>query len=187
MKHKTMRLAILAVVVGGGLCGRGYAQLNSSTASVALTATLAESLTVSVTPSSMSFNLVTGGVAAGNVPVAITTTWVLSSGRANLVLDAYFTTPSAALSGGSPVTNIPSSEIFGQMTTGTPTSMTAFTQTGVLGAANGGLALYTVPLTSSNRASTRTDNLGLQIDLTSQPQLPAGTYTGTLYLQAQAL
>jgi hypothetical protein len=104
-----------------------------------------------------------------------------------MVLDAYFTTPSAALSGGTPTVNIPSSEIFGQMTTGTPTTYTAFTATGAVGPASGGLELYTVALNSTNRASTRTDNLSLQINLAAQPLLPAATYMGTMYLQAQAL
>jgi hypothetical protein len=47
----------------------------------------------------------------------------------------------------------------------------------------------TVPLTSANRANTETTNLNLQVDLTDTAlaQIPAGTYTGTLTLQAQAL
>jgi hypothetical protein len=47
--------------------------------------------------------------------------------------------------------------------------------------------LFTLPLTLLNIVGTRTDNLNLKIDLTSKPLLPAGTYTGTLTLQAQAL
>jgi len=34
---------------------------------------------------------------------------------------------------------------------------------------------------------SRTDTLNMEINLTALPQLPAGTYTGTLYLQAQML
>ncbi len=166
----------------------GWAQLNSNTGSVAMTATLGESLTVSVSPSTMTFALVSGGTAAGNTPIAITTTWVLAASRANLVLDAYMSSATAALStAGPPVVNIPSSEVYGQMTTGTPTSFTAFTQTGVVGTASAGLTLYTVALTSSNRAGTRTDNLSLEINLSAQPQAPAAVYTGTVYIQAQAL
>ena len=56
-----------------------------------------------------------------------------------------------------------------------------------LGAANGGLKLYTQIMSSTNRESSRSDSVSLQINLTSQPQLPAGTYTGTLNIQAQAL
>jgi hypothetical protein len=179
-------LPMAAMLMGTG--SAAFGQLNSTAASVALTATLAESVTVSVTPGTVSFNLVPGGTAVGNAPVAITTTWVLATGRANVVLDGYFATASAALTtAGPPVVNIPSSSVFGQMTTGTPTSYTAFTQTAALGPTAGGLTLFTQALSALNRASTRTDNLSLEINLSSQPQAPAATYTGTLYIQAQAL
>jgi hypothetical protein len=162
--------------------------LNSNTATVSLTATLGESLTVAATPTAVTFPLVSGGTATGNVPVAITTTWILSGSRANVVLAGYFTSATAALSNaGPPVVNIPTSSVLGQVTTGTPTTFTAFTQTALLGPAGAGLTLFTQALSATNRASTRTDNLNLQINLTGQPQLPAGVYTGTLNLQAQAL
>ncbi|WP_263366710.1 hypothetical protein [Edaphobacter bradus] len=165
-----------------------FSQLNSSTASVSLTATLGESLTISATPSAVNFALVAGGIAAGSSPVAITTTWVLGSGRANVVLDAYFSSTSAALTfAGPPVSNIPTSAVLGQVTTGTPTAFTSFTQTAALGTAGAGLTLFTQSLSSANRASSRTDNLNLEINLASLPQLPSATYTGTLTLQAQAL
>jgi hypothetical protein len=163
----------------------GFAQLNSTVSNVTLTATLAESLTVSATPTTVTFTLVAGGTANGSAPVAMTTTWVLSASRANVVLVGFFTTAASALTNGS--VNIPSSEVYGTVATGTPTTATAFTQSGVVGTASAGLTMFTQALTSSNRSSTRTDNLALQINLTAQPQLPASTYTGTLNLEAQAL
>jgi hypothetical protein len=103
-------------------------------------------------------------------------------------LDGYFASASAALTDGNATPdNIPTSEVYGQVPTGTPTSYTAFTQTAALGPSGAGLTLFTQALTSSNRSGTRTDNLSLQINLAAQPQLPAGTYTGTLTLQAEAL
>ena len=105
-----------------------------------------------------------------------------------MILDAYFSSATAALTtAGPPVVNIPSSEVLGQVTTGTPTTYTAFTSTAALGTAGAGLTLFTQPLTATNRASVRTDNLNLEVNLTSQTQLPAAIYTGTLTLQAQAL
>jgi hypothetical protein len=164
------------------------AQINSNSATVALNATLAESLVISATPGTVNFTLVAGGTASGSAPVAITTTWILNSTRANVGLYAWFATPTAAMTDGLATPNlIPSSEFLGQVTTGLPTSYTAFTQSNTLGTAGGGLKLFTTALTSSNRSSTRTDNLNLQINLSAQPQLPAGSYTGTLNLQAQAL
>ncbi len=72
----------------------------------------------------------------------------------------------------------------GRVTTGTPTSFTAFTQNGVgtVGTAGGSLTLFTQ--STAPLAGNRTDNLDLQIDLTGQPNLLPGTYTGTLNLQA---
>ena len=163
------------------------AQINSSASSVALTATMAESLTISATPNSVSFALVPSGVAVGSAAVAVTTSWVLSASRGTVVLDGYFASASAALSyAGSPAVNIPSSAVLGQVTTGSPTSYTAFTQSAQLGPSGAGLTLWSTAVTSSNRESNRSDNLSLEINTTSLPQLPAATYTGTLTLQASA-
>jgi hypothetical protein len=74
------------------------------------------------------------------------------------------------------------------MSTGLPVTFTAFTVDTALGTAGAGLPLFTQVLTSTNRNSSRTDNLTLEINLTTLPQLPAASnYTGSLFLQAQAL
>lgn len=176
-------LALLTLTIPAAVC-----QLNSNTASVALNATLGESLTVAATPSTVAIPLVSGATAAGTSPVAITTTWVLSATRTAVTLVGYFSSATVALTNGATTpANIPAAEVLGQMTTGTPTSFTAFTQTAPLGTAGAGLTLFTQPLSGTNRNANRTDNLNLEINLASQPQLPAGTYTGTLNIQAQAL
>jgi hypothetical protein len=176
-------LALLTVAARGA-----YGQLNSNTATVALRATLTESLTVAATPRAVTIPLVSGGVATGSTPVAITTSWVLSGARTAVTLVGYFSSATAALTNAATTpTNIPAAEVLGQVTTGTPTTFTPFTQTAPLGAAGAGLTLFTLPLTATNQTASRTDNLVLEIDLSSQPQLPAGAYTGTLNLQAQAL
>ena len=185
MKLRVLTFALLALCLVGATSSD--AQILSNTPSITLNATLAESLTIAATPSTVSFTLVAGGTANASAPVAITTTWVLAQGRANVVLDAYFASATAALSSGAPVSNIPSSAVYGLVSTGTPTSYTAFTQTAALGTASAGLTLFTQALTASNRNANRTDNLALQINLTSLPQLPAASYTGSLILAAQAL
>jgi len=163
-------------------------QLNSNTSTVTLNATLAETLTISATPSTVNFTLVGSGVATGSSAVAITTTWLLLPTRANLVLDGYFSSAASALADGQATPDkIPTSAVLGKVTTGSPTTFTAFTQTAALGPAGAGLTLFTQALTLLNVAGTRTDNLNLEIDLSALPQLPAGSYTGTLTLQAQAL
>src|SRR5271165_2452612 len=118
-------LALLTLSVSGAVC-----QLNSNTASVALKATLSESLTVAATPSTVAIPLVSGGTATGTSPVAITTTWVVSATRTAVTLVGYFSSATVALTNGaSTPANIPASEVLGQVTTGTPTTFTAFTQT----------------------------------------------------------
>ncbi len=162
--------------------------LNSNTATVALKATLAESLTVAATPANVSFTLVSGARAAGSAPVVVSTKWVLNGSRTTVTLSGYFASATAALTDGATTpTNIPTSEVLGRVPTGTPTAFTAFTQSAPVGPAGAGLTLYTKAIPATNRAARRTDNLNLEINLAGQTQLPAGTYTGTLNLQAQAL
>ncbi|MGB6721042.1 MAG: hypothetical protein WBE72_09630 [Terracidiphilus sp.] len=196
MSHRILNLPRTLVVAVGVLtlaaAPAAFCQaLNSNTASVSLTATLNESLTVAATPSAVTFALVSGGTATGSAPVAMTTTWVMNASRATVTLTGYFSSATAALtSGGSSPVNIPTSEVLGQVTTGAPTTYTAFTQTpatGGVGVTGASLVLVSQAITAANRASTRSDNLNLEINLASQTQLPAGTYTGTLNLQAQAL
>ena len=142
-------------------------------------------LTVSASPSAVSFNLVAKGSATGNNPVSITTAW---KGLQNDTLDlyGYFTTATAALTGIVSGDPIPTSCVLGKMTTGLPTSNTAFTQTGPFGGAGASLELFSQTVVG-NGASNRTDALSLTINLTSLPTLPADTYTGTLIIEAQAL
>jgi hypothetical protein len=188
--HKRLSPKLLLAFVLLALAGpTAFSQaLNSNTATVSLTATLGESLTVAASPTAVTFALVSGGTATGNIPVAMTTTWILSGSRTTVTLVGYFASATAALSdGGSPAVDIPTSELLGQVTTGTPTTFTAFTATAPLGPAGAGLTLFTQAISSTNFASTRTDNLDLEINLADQTQLPAGTYTGTLNIQAQAL
>jgi hypothetical protein len=150
-------------------------------------------LTVSATPSTVNFTLVKGGIATGSAPVVITTTMSGVTLLSSLKLYGYFSSATSALADGRPTPDkIPSSAVFGQMTTGVPTTYTAFTQTNTLGTAGAGLLLFNTSSLLSlgcipSTASCRTDSLNLRIDLTSLPLQPAGSYSGTLTLQAQAL
>lgn len=147
------------------------------------------SLTVSASPAFVSFHLVSKGIATGSSSVVVTTTWggnfCLFTCTINLY--GYFSNANAALSGGSPVVNIPSSSVLGQVPTGSPTSFTPFTQSSPLGGAGASLLLFTQSFTHIAQPGHRNDTLNLEIDLANQPQLPAGTYSGTLYIQAQSL
>jgi hypothetical protein len=55
------------------------------------------------------------------------------------------------------------------------------------GAANAGLQLFTVKVTGQNKTGSHVDNMLFNINLTALPQLPAGSYVGTLNIQAQVI
>jgi hypothetical protein len=97
----------------------GSAVVNSNVSTVALTGTLPASLTVAAAPGAVTFNLNSGGAATGSVPVTVTTTWVLAATRTSVDVYGSFASAAAALTDGSGH-NIPSSDVFGQVTRGLP-------------------------------------------------------------------
>jgi hypothetical protein len=188
------RLGIMAalIAVAGSLTPGAFAQLNSSAASVTLNATLAESLTVSATPSNISFTMGNNQFVYGNVPVTLTTNWSLAPTRTSVVLYGFFASASAALTDGAPTPdNIASANIYGAEGQGSylPT-FTPFTQTAAgLGAAGAALELYNQTIASGNFTGERVDYLDLGIYLPPAGyglNIPAATYTGTLTFVAQA-
>jgi len=182
------RVCLLAMSVGllAILPMSAAAQVLSNVGAVNLSASLAQTLSISITSgSSVNFTLTNGSASAGDVQAVIATTWNLNPGQTGAVsLYGYFDTPAAAMLSGSD--QLPSSLVEGRVTTGTPTTYTAFTQTNPVGAAGGSLALFTEAITGINKIKTRTDNLDLRVNLAGQT-LPAGSYSGVLKIQARAL
>ena len=160
--------------------------LASAVATVSLTATKTSGVSVSITSGAAQSlaSVADGAVNTFATPVGITTTWDLHPSTGSLSLVAYFSTPAQALANGT--SYIASSLVKGRVTTGTPTTFTAFTQNGLgaAGTTGGSLRLFTLNINGANRRSSRTDNLELQLDLTGQPALAAGTYSGTLNIRA---
>jgi len=149
--------------------------------------TILGSLSVVATPSLVTFNLVSAGTAAGSAPVVVVTTWSgISLFSTGIGVYAYFSNASSALSGGTPVAYIPSSCVLGKDSAGIPTGFTAFTQSSPVGGAGNSLELYTGGGGLLGLGGNHTDTLNLEINLSSIPQLPAATYTGTLMVQAEA-
>jgi hypothetical protein len=70
-----------------------------------------------------------------------------------------------------------------------PTNWTSFTQNGTRGVGtNGGtLRLFRIPVNAANIRSSRTLDLELQLDLTGQPAINAGLWTGTINVRAIAI
>jgi hypothetical protein len=189
-QFKRISVIAAAVVSAALVPATGFAaNLNSNAPTVALNGTLGESLTVSTTATTINFSLVPGSTVAGSAAIPITTSWILLPSRTSVVLYGYFASSAAALTDGyTTPDNIPSSAVLGQVPTGTPTTYTAFSQTAAgFGAASASLLLYTqaITLASHNFVGNRTDNLSLEI--ATPATLPAGTYTGTLTLQATAI
>jgi hypothetical protein len=147
-------------------------------------AVLGASVTLTAAPAFVSFRLVAQGVAASSAGVGVTTTWTGLTRAASLNLYGYFSSAGAALTGGSPPVNIPTSAVLGQVPTGSPSAYSPFTQSNPIDGAS--LLLYSELFRIAGNGF-RTDALNLEINLEALPQLPAGTYTGTLYLQAQML
>ena len=175
---------ILAISLSLTLSARGQS-MRVGPAKLRPQATTGDSLSLTASPSAVSFTLQHGGTATGSAGVVIVTSYGGLNLFFSLNLYGYFASSTAALSGGTPVAYIPTSCVLGKVTTGSPTSFTAFTSTGPFGGAGASLELYVNgPAIVLN--SSRTDTLDLEIDLASIPQLPAATYTGTLTLEAQA-
>ena len=158
--------------------------LNSAARTISLHATLPESLTVTLSASSVNFSLTAGSASnPGSTGIIATTQWVgLKPGRTAVTTYAYFSSAATALSDGGGH-NIPSSAFF-IADNGRPS--TALTNT-VPYAANAGLQLSNVPITGTNKTGSSTNSMVFNINLSggTLPQLPAGMYTGILNVQAQ--
>jgi len=161
------------------------AQLDSAESTATLTAVLPESLTVSLLPGAVNFTLSSGSANnAGNLPIAVTTTWTLAVTRTDVALYAYFSSASAALVHTIPAStvDIPSARVEVSVN---GAAAVPLDQTVAFGAASAGRRIFTQNLTALTASSSRTDSLALNINLSSY-SLPADTYTGTLRLRARA-
>ena len=97
-------------------------------------------------------------------------------------LYAFFANAGSALTDGAG-DNIPSADFQISDNGG---AFTALTNTVPFGGANAGLTLGQTLILLNNRGS-RTDVMKFNITLSPLPNLPAGDYTGTLTIQAQAI
>jgi hypothetical protein len=133
-----------------------------------------------------------GDLVAGTndfAPLPVVTSWNLDPSRtASVRLVAFFETPARALAAERGA--IPAGRVLGRVPTGGPKSFAPFTgaavstDQGPLGASGGTLVLFAQPIAGGTPAGSRTDELQVRIDLSGLPDLPPGTYTGTLNLVA---
>lgn len=101
----------------------------------------------------------------------------------NLNVYAFFSNSPSALTDGAG-NNIPSADFQISDNAG---PLTALTNTVPFGGANAGLQLSSTRILGNNKTGTRNDVMNFNINLSPLPNLPAGTYTGTLTIQAQAI
>ena len=155
--------------------------LNSGAQPITLNGTLTESLTISLSSSAVNFTLLPNPTPAnGSGPVNVTTTWVLAGTHASLSLYAYFASATAMNSGGN---LIPTANFYGAINAGAFSPFTGGASP--FGSAANSKTIFTIaPLTGAFNG-TRTDALTFQV--ITPAGAPAGTYTGTLNIQAQAL
>jgi hypothetical protein len=186
---RKIRVVLLALLLGTLFVPVSRAQLNSSTGTVALNATLSESLTITVNSgSTVNFTLAPNTAGnTGSATSSVTTAWVLKPGRTAVAVWAYFTSATSALvhqTVGNTV-DLPSSAVKIQVNgAGAFNPLTAVSPFNA--AASGVQIGLPTAITGVNKNGSRTDTLAYQVDTTVVPQLPADTYVGTLNVQAQA-
>jgi len=158
-------------------------QSASSGSAVTLSATIPESLTMSLNQTSVLFAVKPGSsINAGNTGINATTTWVLDEARTAVTVYAYFDNPAAALTAGA-TQNIPSSSVSAAVN---GKSVGSFTGAASTFSAGAGVTIFSQAITDANRHSSQVSPITLNIDLSALPELGAGTYIGTLHFRAEA-
>jgi hypothetical protein len=155
----------------------------------------AQSITISLGGGSVTWNnafgnaLVPGSAAnPGSATTTVSTVWNNLPNNSQLRIYAYFSNANAALvhassscSTGCP--DIPSSDVEIRVDAG---AFTPVSGTGVFGGSGASLVLLDLLIKGNNKSSSSTNVLAFNINLSSLPQLPADTYSGTLNIQAQS-
>ena len=165
----------------------GIAQ-KSNTQTVQLDATVESSLTVSIDQAAVKWSTGTGNslqpgnsVNRGNTGVSVTTSWRLAPNITKVKLFAYFTTTNALVGTGQNA--IPSQNF--EIQAGSGNFMRVDQNLPGYGVA--AVQLQETVVTDTNRNGTQNTNLTFTINLGSLPQLASDSYTGRLYLQAEAM
>ena len=158
--------------------------LNSSASTITLNAVLSQSVSVTLSANAVNFTLTSGSANnPGSTSITATTTWTLKPSVSSLKVYAFFSNSASALTDGAG-NNIPSADFQISNNGG---AFNALTNTVPFGGANAGLQLSSTPILGNNRTGMRNDVMNFNINLAPLPQLPAGAYTGTLTIQAQAI
>jgi hypothetical protein len=192
LRNLKQSVAVVVALILSFACVPGamaQTPVNSAASVINLTVTINSSVTLSCTPSAITFTASGGGaVINANVPISCTVNWTLASGiQSNLTVYQWFTS-NTPLGSGAP--GVAANFFWSQVDGG---AFTAFASTSTTPGGTGtampagyyGPNLYSVALTGANTSGTHTDTTLLQ--LTGANTIPAGNYTSTLNIEAQAL
>lgn len=182
MKTPTRLLLVAAMLMMLSAIGAAQIGPNPITSNVTLTATMNEQFSFVVTGSNITWtNLLPGQTNAGGNTVSVTTRYLLDHTRTAVDVSAYFDTNNALTDGaGNNIDTTLVSLLLDGAATGS-----AFV--------GNSAAISHNDLATSKKYNTwgaglqEFHTIGLNIDLTSLPQLPAGTYNGTMHLRAQVI
>lgn len=182
--RRTVNSAAMLVLLGALLvCPAGAQDFNSAPSTITLRAVLKQSLSVTLSGTSVNFILRPGRSSPGSNSITATTTWALPTNVGSIKLYAFFANSASAMMDGEG-DNIPAA---GFQISDNGGAFAALTNTVPFGGANRGLLLSTTPILGRNRSGSRTDVMIFNINLLTQPNLPARTYRGSLSIQAQAI
>ena len=177
-------IGALALLVACSTGRVGAQVLNSAAQPIALNAVLTQSVTLTLSANAVNFTLTAGSAAnPGSTSITATTAWTLKPSVGSVKVYAFFSNSASALTDGAG-NNIPSADFQISNNGG---AQTALTNTVPFGGANAGLQLSSTAILGNNKTGTHNDVMNFNINLAPLPNLPAGTYTGTLTIQAQAI
>ena len=158
-----------------------YAQFNSAVSNAALNAVMPQSLTVSLDVATVNFALADAAASnPGDSTITVTTDWVLNPSIGTVDVYAYFDDSAVALTNGTD--DIPATNVEGSVDAGPLSSFAAVSPFGGVG-----LMLDSITILGFNKNSSQNNTLDLNINLSTLPGISAGTYSGTMHIQAQAL
>ena len=158
--------------------------INSGARPITLNATLQDAITLQLSANAVNFALTAGSANnPGSTSITATTSWTLRPNVGSLSVYAFFSSSASALTDGSG-NNIPSSAFSISDNGG---AFLPLVNTVPFGGANAGRRLATTLILGNNKTGSRTDLMLFNIDLTGVPNLPPGTYTGIVTIQAQAI
>jgi hypothetical protein len=186
MKTNTWyRIAVIAVIVTLG-ASASFAQNPSNPATITLTATVNESISLNLSSGTVAFGTVDLVATNSGGPVTLATNWRVRGNRNSLEVCAYFAALGNRMTGATSGDVIPAAAV--QIDTGSGLNSVNGNCSAASGLGVAGLSrtLASYDLTALGRRASAVESLAFNLDLSASPTLNADDYTGTLTLRASA-